>query len=216
MIRHDQAHPEVIGAVSFGLLAGALIALYFWCRWLFPRDPVTFTPGAKDLAAEYRRAMRHYVKWSKQLDYVVLWRLTGGGPTKVASYHLPARTLVLRLRRVESMHVPERAKAAAVAHDQIARWDELAGRIIANWGNLDELVLPARHGANSLVFFDLQFGGVFIELLPGFQGASGGEIRTFLVAVCVNQAELNAATATRYYAMLSAAIRHIRSGGQKT
>jgi hypothetical protein len=214
MVSRDEAGPEVIGAVSCGMLAAALLALYFWCRWLFPRAPVTFTPGAANLPAEYRRAMRHYVRWSGQLDYVVLWRLEGRKAEKVAAQSLAAPALTTRLRRVESIGVPADAKPNEAAATQVTRWDELATRIFADWGHLDDVVLPARQGGNSLVFFDLQFGGVFVELLPGFRAAEG-EVRTFLFAVCVNQAELDTASATRYYTMLSAAVRHIRSGGQK-
>ena len=215
LVHDDQAKPEVIGALSFTMLAAAMVALYFWCRWLFPRDPRTFTPGARDMAAEYRRAMRHYVRWSGQLDYVALCRIDDGRLEKLASVVLPSRVLVARMRRVESMGVPPDAVPAEVADAQVRRWDDLTARVFSEWDRFDTLVLPAKQGGNSLVFFDLQFGGIFIELLPGFR-STGGEVRTFLFAVCVNQAELNAATATRYYAMLSAAIKHIRAGGQKT
>ena len=66
-----------------------------------------------------------------------------------------------------------------------------------------------------LILLDLQFGGVFVEVLQEFSADDGGKVRVFLFAVCLNQSGLDSAAATRFYSLLGRAIRHIRSGGGK-
>ena len=103
-----------------------------------------------------------------------------------------------------------------MVEEQLTRWDELAARCFAKWGDLDLLVAPARQGENVLILFDLQFGGVFVELLQEFTAPNGVKVRVFLFVVCLNQYGLDSAVATRYYSMLGQAIRHIRSGTGKS
>lgn len=215
LVRAEGAKPEVVGAVSFALLAATLAALYGYCRWFHPRDPGSFAPGAADLRAEYRRAMRHYIRWSRQLDYAALFAVASDRAEKTVYDALPPRKLLARMRRVDGMRVPDGADAAAAVGDQLARWDALAGRCFAQWPALDALVAPAGQGENVLVFLDLQFGGVFVELLQEFSGDDGGKVRVFLFVVCLNQAGLDSAAATRFYSLLGRAVRHIRSGGGK-
>lgn len=215
LIRHERAKPEAVGAVSFGILAVTLVGLYFWCRWLLPRDPSTFSPGATDVRAEYRRAMRHYLRWCRQLDYAAVFTVEGGRLDKQAAFALPAKTVFAHMGRVDSIALPADAVPAAAVEEQMARWDDLAARCFAQWNDLDRLVAPARQGDNVLILFDLQFGGVFVELLQEFQSPTGEKVRVFLFVVCLNQYGLDSAAATRYYAMLSQAIRHVRSGSGK-
>lgn len=215
LVRHERAKPEAVGAVSFGLLAATLLSLYFWCRWLLPRDPSTFAPGAKDPRAEYRRAMRHYLRWSRQLDYAAVFTVEGGKAHKQAAESLPAKTILAHMNRVDSIAVPPGVPPAKAVEGQLALWDELAARCFATWNDLDGLVAPARQGDNVLILFDLQFGGVFVELLQEFAAPSGEKVRVYLFVVCLNQYGLESALATRYYAMLGQAIRHIRSGSGK-
>jgi hypothetical protein len=212
LVRHERAKPEAVGAVSFGLLAANLVLLYFWCRWLLPRDPSTFSPAAKDLRAEYRRAMRHYVRWSRKLDYTAVFTVEGGRVEKQAWFTLPAKTIFAHMQRVDSITVSPDATPAKAVEEQLAKWDDLAARCFARWGELDQLVAPARQGDNVLILFDLQFGGVFVELLQEFAAPSGEKARIFLFVVCLNQYGLDSAVATRYYAMLGQALRHIRTG----
>jgi hypothetical protein len=215
LVREERAKPEAVGAVSSALLAATLLALYAYCRLFHPRDPRSFSPDAADLRAEYRRAMRHYLRWSRQLDYAALFSVEGGRVEKPVHYTLPPREVFARMRRVESLRVADGADPVKSVEEQFARWDELAARCFAQWPALDALVAPARQGENVLILFDLQFGGVFVELLQEFSAADGGKVRVFLFAVCLNQTGLDSAAATRFYAQLGAAIRHIRSGGGK-
>jgi hypothetical protein len=215
LVREERAKPEAVGAVSFALLAGTLLALYGYCRFFHPRDPRTFSPDAPDLGAEYRRAMRHYLRWSRQIDYAALFTVAGGRAEKTVHAALPHRALFARMRRVESINVPPDADPAKAADDQIARWDAFAARCFADWPSLDALVAPARQGENVLILFDLQFGGLFVEQLHEFAGADGGKVRVFLFAVCLDQSGLDSAAATRFYSLLAAAVRHVRTGGGK-
>lgn len=215
LVREERAKPEVVGCVSFALFATSMAALYFWCRWLYPRDPSTFSPASKDLQAEYRKAMRHYVRWSHQLDYAALFVVEDERVEKTVHYALRRKLIFARMNRVDSMKPSGSANLAKTVSDQLIRWDELARRCVAQWDGLDALVAPTCHGQNVLIFFDLQFGGVFVELVQEFTAASGSKVRIFLFAVCLNQYGLDSATATRYYSMLSNAIRHIRKGSGK-
>src|SRR3954465_15938782 len=63
LVREGRAKPEAVGAVTFALLAWTMVVRCGYCRWFHPRDPRTFRPDAADLKAEYRRAMRHYMRW---------------------------------------------------------------------------------------------------------------------------------------------------------
>lgn len=216
LVREERAKPEAVGAVSFALLAATSIVLYAYCRFFHPRDPRTFSPDAPDLAAEYRRAMRHYVRWSRQLDYAALFAVEGDRVEKTAHYALPQAAVFARMRRVDSLRAAAAPGAAARAVDeQLGRWDAFAARCFARWGGLDALVAPARQGENVLILFDLQFGGTFVELLQEFSSADGGKVRVFLFVACLDQSGLDSASATRFYALLGRAIRHIRTGGGK-
>lgn len=215
LIREERAKAEAVGAVSFALLAVTLVVLYFWCRWILPRDPSTFSPGAFDVRAEYRRAMRHYLKWSRQLDYAALFTVEGGRVEKQAAFTLPTKTVFGHMTRVDSMAFPPGVDPAKAVEDQLAKWDDFAARCFDKWGDLDQLVAPARHGDNVLILFDLQFGGVFVELLQEFASPTGEKVRVYLFVVCLNQYGLDSAIASRYYSMLAQAIRHIRTGSGK-
>ena len=103
LIREERAKPEAVGVVSFGLLASTLVSLYFWCRWILPRDPSTFSPGAKNIRAEYRRAMKHYLRWSRKLDYAALFSVEGERIEKQASFTLPAKAVLAQMDRVDSI-----------------------------------------------------------------------------------------------------------------
>jgi hypothetical protein len=215
LIREEKAKAEAVGAVSFALFAVTLVVLYFWCRWILPRDPSSFSPGARDLRAEYRRAMKHYLRWCRQLDYAAVFSVEGGKVEKQAFVTLPAKAVFTHMSRIDSIALPPDAAPAKAVEEQLAKWDDLAARCFAGWADLDRLVAPARQGENVLILFDLQFGGVFVELLQDFTAPSGDKVRVYLFVVCLNQHGLDSAAATRYYAMLAQAIRHIRSGSGK-
>lgn len=215
LVRTEGAKPEVIGAVSFALLALTLVVLYGYCRWFHPRDPSSFSPDAPDMRTEYRRAMRHYIRWSRQLDYAALFSVQGDRAEKTVHDALPPKEVLSRMRRVDGMKVTDGPETATAVGEQLARWDALATRCFSQWPALDALVAPARQGENVLILLDLQFGGVFVELLQEFSSDDGSKVRVFLFAVCLNQSGLDSAAATRFYSLLGRAIRHIRSGGGK-
>jgi hypothetical protein len=56
---------------------------------------------------------------------------------------------------------------------------------------------------------------VFVEQVQEFAAEDGRAVRVFLFAVCLDQSGLDSATATRFYALLGRAVRHVRSGGSK-
>ncbi|HEX4609767.1 MAG TPA: hypothetical protein VH092_16325 [Urbifossiella sp.] len=215
LIHHERAKPEAVGAMSFGLFAGTLLALYFWCRWLYPRDPSTFSTDVTDLKAECRRAMRHYIRWSHQLDYAALFAVEGGKVEKQTCFHLAEKAIAARMGRVDCMQLAPGADPNKAVGAQLIRWDDLATRIFAAWGDLDKLVAPARQGVNALLVFDLEFGGVFVEQLQEFAAPSGERVRVFLFAVCLDQYGIDSSVAGRYYTFLARAVRHIRTGGCK-
>ncbi|MCE9566722.1 MAG: hypothetical protein K8U57_32355 [Planctomycetes bacterium] len=215
LVRTEGAKPEAVGATSFALLAATLVGLYAYCRWFHPRDPRSFSPDAPDLRTEYRRAMRHYIRWSRQLDYAAMFSIEGERSEKSVHEALPEKEVFARMRRVDGMKVADGVDPASTVGEQLARWDALATRCFSQWPGLDTLVAPARQGENVLIFFDLQFGGVFVELIQEFSSDDGSKVRVFLFAVCLNQAGLDSASATRIYSLLGRAIRHIRSGGGK-
>ena len=141
LVRTEGAKPEVVGAVSFALLAATLVVLYGYCRWFHPRDPGTFSPDAPDLRTEYRRAMRHYIRWSRQLDYAALFSVAGDRVEKSVHFALPQKEVFARMRRVEGMKVADGADAATAVGEQLrggTPWRPAAsssGRYLMPWSH---------------------------------------------------------------------------------
>ena len=117
------------------------------------------------------------------------------------------------MQRVEVMRTDGLEPGAAV-EAQLQRWGDLSSRVFDQWETFNRLVAPTGQGENVLLFFDLRFGGVFVERLDEFD-TPGGRATLFMVAVCLDQYGIDSAAATRFYGMLSRAVKHIRSGGRK-
>lgn len=78
LVSQEKAVPQVVGSVSCVVFGLALLLLWVWCYWKLPRDPRTFSQNPKDLLAEYRRALAHYVRWEGGLDFAVLCEVRAG------------------------------------------------------------------------------------------------------------------------------------------
>lgn len=213
LVREEKAPPEVIGAMSFALFAVTMALVYVWCRQFLPRAPETFSQTAGRPQDEYRRAMRHYIHWSGQIDYAVVFEVSPAGTIKLAQEALPDKALFRRLQKVDPMRIAgDAARPKEEAERQKARWDERADAIIKHWGEFDRLLVPARQGENVHVFFDVEYGGVFVERLKGFKTEDGTEVRVFVFAACVDEHGISTATASEYFRKLCDAIKHVRGG----
>ena len=213
LVREEKAPAEVIGAVSCVLFALALVLVYVWCRQFLPRDPRTFAQDAYRPHDEYRRAMRHYIRWSRQLDYVVIFEVSAAGVTKLAQESLGHKPLFRRLQKVDPMRIAgDATDARAEAEKQKARWDDRALAIIKQWGEFDKLLVPARQGENVHIFFDVEYGGVFVERLKGYRTEDGTEVQVYLFAACVDEHGISTATAASYFRKMCDAIKYIRGG----
>lgn len=213
LVREERAAPETIGAMSFCVFAVTTALLFLWCRQFLPRDPETFSRTAGRPRDEYRRAMRHYIRWSRQLDYVVMFEVSPAGTIKLAEEALPDQVLFHRLQKVDPMRVAgDTASPKEEVAQQKARWDDRADAIVQQWGEFDRMILPCRQGENVHVFFDVEYGGVFVERLKGFKTDDGTEVRVFVFAACVDEHGISTATASEYFRKLCDAIKHIRGG----
>lgn len=219
LVGKEQAKPEVVGAVSFIVFALAILLLFFWCWWTLPRAPQTFNRNPKDLVREYARALRHYVRWGGGLDFAMLAEVRAGELAVVAE-GADDRSIGRGLNRLPGVHVaPTPGDAPAPPADVAAQkqvWKDLALDLFRRWAELDKMLNPARQGRNIGVSFDVRYGAVYAELLED-DPAAAGETPTgvFLFAACMNQHEVSTLTAAKHFAMLSAAVRHVRSGVAK-
>ena len=213
LLSEDRAPPEVIGSVTLAIIAASSILLAVWCHWSLPRAPSTFRLDPNDLVSEYRRALRHYVKWSGGVDYAILAEVRAGVFAELAAGS-DDKAILHNLKRLPGLH------GAAGGPDplgelqkQKAVWNEFARRLISEWPKLNELVAPARHGSNGAVTFDLRYGSAFIEMVEvGEANGPEGGVATVLFAATLNQHESATLAAAKHFAMLSQAIRHIRTG----
>lgn len=208
------AEPQVIGAVSFAVFGVAVVLLYLWCWWNLPRDPRTFSPNPKDLTAEYRRVLSHYVRWHGGLDYAILTEVRDGVHTILAegcSDEDIARG-VSRLPHVgTATFTLDPARAVA---DQKDRWKAESRRIFDELPHLDQLVKPLRQGHHVALCFDVRYGALYFEVLER-PDTPDHPVWLHLFAATLNQHEVSSMTAGRHYHALSQAIRHVRSGVTK-
>ena len=214
LISEDRAPPEVIGAVSLAIFAASLLMLAGVVRhWSLPRAPSTFRLDPNDLVSEYRRALRHYVKWSGGIDYAVIAEVRDGVFTELTS-GTDDKAILHNLRRLPGLHANgSAADAATELQKQKTVWLDFARRLIADWPKFNALVGPARHGTNGAITFDLRYGAAFIEMVEvGEANGPEGGVATVLFAATLNQHEASTLAAAKHFAMLSQAIRHIRSG----
>lgn len=216
LVSEEKAPPEVMAAFTFAVIGAAVFVLAVWCWWFLPRAPQTFSPNPRDLVAEYRRALRHYVRWAGGLDFGVLCEVRSG-KLQVIAEGVSDRALLRGLNRLPGVHAPmdgRRAPPDVEAQKQIYR--EFAAELFGKWGQLNEVVAPARHGTNVAISFDLRYGAVYAEMIE--EGTAPGGVHPvgiFLFAAALNQHEINTLAAARHFWMLSQAVRHIRTGVAK-
>ncbi len=212
LLSEDHAPPEVVGAISLAMLAASLLLLAGYCHWSLPRAPSTFRLDPNDLVSEYRRALRHYVKWDGGIDYAILAEVRAGVFTELTS-GTDDKAIRHNLKRLPGLHAAGGADAQAELQKQKAVWLDFARRIVAEWPKFNELVAPARHGSNGAITFDLRYGAAFLEMVEvGEANGPEGGVATVLFAVTLNQHEASTLAAAKHFAMLSQAIRHIRTG----
>jgi hypothetical protein len=217
LVGEEKAKPEVVGAVSFLVFGLAVFMVAVWCWWFLPRAPQTFNQNPKDLLKEYGRALRHYTRWAGGLDYAILCEVKHGQLQVVAEG--ADDTAILRgLNRLPGVHTaPDAAGRKADVAGQKQIWKELALDLFGRWAEFDKVLFPARQGKNVGLSFDVRYGAVYAEVLEGDPDPEDGKpAGVFLFAVSLNQHEVSTLNAAKHFAMLSQAIRHIRTGVAKT
>lgn len=216
LVSAEPSRSEVIGTVMFLVLGVSVLLLWLWCLWKLPRDPRTFNRNPKDLAAEFRRALRHFVRWKGGIDFVLLCEVRGGGHTPLAD-GADERAIahgLARLPAIGTVQVARDPKKAAAEQREI--WLAQAKRIFDELPRLDALVVGSRQGANVALSFDVRYGAVFFEVLERPDAAAGGDgVWLYLFAATLNEHEVSTMTAGRLFYALADAVRHIRRGVTK-
>lgn len=213
LLSEEKAQSEVVGAVSFVVFAGAVLLLWLWCWWNLPRDPKTFNPNPKDLAAEYRRVLSHYVQWAGGLDYAFLCEVRDGRHL-VLGEGAADRDIARGVSRLPTVGTVEFTLAPSRAVEQQKEsWKSESRKMFDELPRLDDLVLPVRQGQNVTLCFDVRYGAFYFEVLERPDLASG--VWLYLFAASLNQHEVSTMTAGRHYYALAQAIRHVRSGVAK-
>lgn len=214
LVSEEKAPPEVMAALTFAAIGAAVFTLAVWCWWFLPRAPQTFSPNPRDLVAEYRRALRHYVRWAGGLDFAILCEVRSG-KLEVIAEGSSDRALLRGLNRLPGVHAPiDGKRPAADVEAQKRIWREKAADLFARWAQLNELVAPARQGGNVAIGFDLRYGALYAEMVEE-PGPGGPAVGVFLFAAALNQHEVNTLAAARHFWTLSQAIRHVRTGVAK-
>ena|GEM_PF-1904682 len=215
LVNEEKATSEVVGAASLTCFALAIIMLYLWSWWNLPRDPRTFSANPKNHVAEYRRALRHYVRWKGGLDYAFLAEIRGGVTAVVAegSSDRDIRQGLYRLPDVPNESI-DRDPRAALA-EQKALWQAQAERIFQDLSHLDGLANAVRQGTNVTLCFDVRFGAFFFELIERDEAKPNAPDCLYLFGATLNEHEVSTMTAGRHFYSLAEAIRFIRRGVTK-
>ncbi|MFO0848437.1 MAG: hypothetical protein U0871_07765 [Gemmataceae bacterium] len=215
LIGKERAKTEVVGAVSFLTFGLAIVMTFLWC-WLFlPRAPQTFSPNPKDLLAEYRRALRHYVRWAGGLDFAILCRVTGD-ELRVVGEGADDKSVRRGLGRLPGLVAMDSHPPPAAVEAQKQVWRELAADLFRKWPDISKLLAPARQGKSVAISFDVRYGALYTEMIEEeTDPVTGTPVGVFLFAASLNEHEVATLTAARHFAMLSQAIRHIRTGVAK-
>lgn len=212
LLSEEKAPPEIVGGLSLLTFGLAVLMTFAWC-WLFlPRAPQTFNPNPKDLVSEYRRALRHYVRWAGGLDYSILCEIRQG-TLRVVAEGLDAKAIAHGLNRLPGMHMPPPGPGNSMVEDQKKAWNDLAGELFRTWGDANKLLAPARQGKPVAIHYDVRYGAVFAEIVEEeIDPISETAVGVFLFAACLNEHEVSTMMAARHFTMLSQAVRHIRRG----
>lgn len=213
LVSQEKAVPQAVGAVSFVVFGLAILLLWFWCFWRLPRDPRTFSQNPKDLRAEYARALRHFVKWEGGLDFAVLCEVREGVHTVLAegADDKDIARGVVRLPMFGSGVI--QLDPVKMAAEQKDRWRIESRKLFDHLPELEEMVLPVRQGKAVGVCFDVKYGAMFIEILDRPDDADS--VWLYLFAASLNQHEVTTQTASKHFAGLVQAVRHIRGGLSK-
>lgn len=215
LVGKEKAKPEVVGAVSFLTFGIAVLLTAGWCWWFLPRAPQTFNPNPRDLVREYRRALRHYVRWAGGLDYAILCEVCDGKLDIVAEGSSD-KDILRGLNRLPGVHTAAGRKGMEDVITQKNIWNELALDLFRRWPEFDKVLFPARQGRSVGVSFDAKYGAVYAEMVEDVAATDGGPpVGVFLFAVSLNQHEVASLNAARHFTMMSQAVRFIRSGVAK-
>lgn len=213
LVSQEKAVPQAVGAVSFAVFGLSILMLWVWCVWRLPRDPRTFSPNPKDLLAEYRKALNHYVRWNGGLDFAAVIEVRDGAHAVLAE-GADDRDIARGVARLPAFGsgviTLDPVKMAAEQKD---RWRMECRRLFDHLPALDELVTPVRQGKNVGVYFDVRYGALFVEVLA--RPDETGNVWLYLFAASLNQHEVTTSTAARHFSGLSQALRHIRGGVAK-
>lgn len=186
---------------SVALLMGMLLMLLVvWCRFNFPRDPITFRSPRQRWSA-----LRYYVtKLRGGLDYAVLMR--PGGERVEEAWH--EKHMVHTLPHLPQVPGPGGVNIARTVDDQIAFWRATAIAIDRSMASLDQLLEPAHHGGNRRIIFDTEYGGLlFAYLRPPIPGKEKDAL--FLFAATLSQEAMNTKQADAHFDLLMKALRQI-------
>ncbi|MGL6073008.1 MAG: hypothetical protein ACRC8S_02480 [Fimbriiglobus sp.] len=213
LVSEEKAPAEVVGAMSLVVFAASILLLFGYCWLKLPRAAQTFNPNPHNLVDEYRRAIRHYVRWSGGLDFAILCEIRNGELTVVAEGG-DDKDIQRGLNRLPGLHTEANSKnVKADVQMQKQIWKDMALALFNKWKTLNELLYPARHGNNVALTFDLRYGAIFVEMIEEEPAPPGGDaVGIFLFGAALNQHEVNTLMATRHFTTLSQAIRHIRTG----
>lgn len=216
LISEEKAKPEVVGGVSFLVFGLAIMMVAIWCWWFLPRAPQTFNANPSNLIKEYTRALRHYVRWRGGIDYAILCEVRGG-KLEIVAEGSDDRDILRGLNRLPGIHTPTDARGRPDIAPQKMHWKALALDLFGKWSQLDAIIAPACQGKNVGISFDVRYGAVYGEMLESDPTPTDGlPAGVFLFAVTLNQHEVTSLTAARHFAMLTQALRFIRSGVAKT
>jgi hypothetical protein len=212
LVTRDTAPLEVVGAVSFVIFGLGFLILFGWCWWYLPRAPQTFSPNVANFETAYAAALRHYVRWSGGLDYAAVFEIRGPELKRIAE-GFDDRDIRRGLQRVAGAPAPSGDSGSRTVADQKQAWEALARAIVKGWDDFDRHVALAGQGRTVGVSFNMWYGAVYVEILSQVQPVADKPAVGFLLfAACLNQHEVNTFAAPKHFAMLSQAIRHIRSG----
>lgn len=215
LVNEEKAQSEVVGAMSFAVFGVTLLMLFLWCWWNLPRHPRTFSTNPKNLLKEYRRAIRHYVRWKGGLDYAYLCEIRNEVGTVMAEGANDRDILRGLYRMPEVPNAELDADPRKGIAEQKRLWQEEAQRIFRELPRLDELLKPIRQGANVTFCFDVNVGAVYLEVMVKPTGDPAAANALYLFAASLNEHEVERMTAGRHFYALSEAIHHIRRGVTK-